>query len=239
MSNIRPIHLETNDLKANKKYVASSTAQRQNRERRAAKSKDIEVLADLYKEDINIAIWKRTLSTTFLKAVQEVISKDYLFRISMPVTPQNTFENIYESLGSNEVARLISEDVAEIVSMFCCLFELEEVGLRLTTLDRAMCPKFHVDRVPCRLVTTYSGIATDWLPDRCVDRTELGVGSQGKADANSGLYRDHRDIQHLTTGDVALLKGESWLGNEGSGLVHRSPQLANQEKRLLLTLDFI
>jgi len=45
-------------------------------------------------------------------------------------------------------------------------------------------------------------------------------------------------LQQLTTGDVALLKGESWVGNEGYGLVHRSPNLENQKKRLLLTLDF-
>jgi len=46
-------------------------------------------------------------------------------------------------------------------------------------------------------------------------------------------------IAILSTGDVALLKGESWLGNEGGGLVHRSPGLSNKKKRLLLTLDFI
>jgi len=100
-----------------------------------------------------------------------------------------------------------------------------------------MCPKFHVDRVPCRLVTTYSGTATQWLPHQSVDRTKLGTGSNGKSDEVSGLY--HRnDMRQLSVGDVALLKGESWSGNEGAGLVHRSPGLADGEKRLLLTLDF-
>ena len=131
----------------------------------------------------------------------------------------------------------LSEDIAELVDMFCCLFDLGRVGLRLTVLDKAMCPKFHVDKVPCRLVTTYQGSATDWLPHNKVDRSKLGHGSEGKPDEQSGLFSKMDDIQHLTAGDVALLKGESWEGNEGAGLVHRSPSLSAGESRLLLTLD--
>jgi hypothetical protein len=36
-----------------------------------------------------------------------------------------------------------------------------------------------------------------------------------------------------------LLKGERWQGNEGRGLVHRSPPLVAGERRLLLTLDWL
>ena len=101
-----------------------------------------------------------------------------------------------------------------------------------------MCPRFHVDRVPCRLVTTYAGKATQWLAHDRVDRSKLGPGSEGKPDAESGLYTNVEDIQQLQQGDVALLKGECWEGNEGAGLVHRSPQLTAGTGRLLLTLDF-
>jgi hypothetical protein len=44
-------------------------------------------------------------------------------------------------------------------------------------------------------------------------------------------------IQTLQAGDVALLKGENWQGNEGAGLVHRSP--SGQQGRLLLSLDWL
>ena len=101
-----------------------------------------------------------------------------------------------------------------------------------------MCPRFHVDKVPCRLATTYSGNATEWLPHDRVDRSKLGPGSSGKPDAKSGLYSRNDDIQQLEIGDVALLKGESWIGNEEAGLVHRSPGLRAGTSRLLLTLDF-
>jgi hypothetical protein len=142
----------------------------------------------------------------------------------------------------------LSKDIAQLVDMFCCLFDLKRAGLRLTVLDRAMCPRFHVDKVPCRLVTTYQGIATEWLPHQCVDRSKLGFGNEGMSDEKSGLFQQSEDIQRLYKGEVALLKGEGWEGNEGAGLVHRSPSMSasNQsiwantasESRLLLTLDF-
>ncbi|NMU86574.1 DUF1826 domain-containing protein, partial [Vibrio parahaemolyticus] len=33
--------------------------------------------------------------------------------------------------------------------------------------------------------------------------------------------------------------GSGWEGNEATGLIHRSPHVADNERRLLLTLDFI
>jgi len=207
-------------------------------DRRSTQSDSAEVLADVYLDDVNISIWQRTLPADLLEAAQHILNLNYEFRFSASVTPENTFECLYDALGANAQAKLISADISEIVDMFCCLFDLEQVGLRLTVLDRAMCPKFHVDRVPCRLVTTYSGISTEWLSHKDVNRQRLGMGSEGKSDEESGLYQHRSDIRQLTSGDVALLKGESWLGNEGCGLVHRSPSLAKQNKRLLLTLDF-
>ncbi|MFA0708241.1 DUF1826 domain-containing protein, partial [Vibrio sp. 10N.222.48.A3] len=56
--------------------------------------------------------------------------------------------------------------------------------------------------------------------------------------SESGLYSHESDIEQLSSGDVALLKGERWSGNENAGLVHCSPVTSFNETRLLLTLDF-
>ena len=71
-----------------------------------------------------------------------------------------------------------------------------------------------------------------------VDRSKLGAGNNGLTDIHSGLFENEQDIQQLNHGDVAILKGELWEGNENAGLVHRSPALTTDERRLLLTLDF-
>ncbi len=206
--------------------------------RRLSQAHSADVLADIYQDDVNISVWQRSLSSELRSAARTLLASNTVFRIATSTTPDNTFDSLYESLGASAAAQVISQDVADIVAMFCYLFELERVGLRLTSLEKAMCPKFHVDRVPCRLVSTYQGIATQWLPHHHVDRRKMGTGSGGLADKDSGLYQSQDHIQQLNAGDVAMLKGESWLGNEGAGLVHRSPSLQAGERRLLLTLDF-
>jgi hypothetical protein len=101
-----------------------------------------------------------------------------------------------------------------------------------------MCPRFHIDKLGCRLVSTYQGPGTEWLSNDDVDRSKLGAGNMGLSDDVSGLYSQAADIQQVNKGDIVLLKGEGWYGNEGLGAVHRSPAVAPGEKRVVLTLDF-
>lgn len=201
--------------------------------RHMSQNKQPTVLSDIYKEEINIAIWQRHKQFS----VKEFLALNPTFQKEMVLTPQDALSRISESFDNNMTE--VSEDIALLVDMFCYLFELNQVGMRLKVLDKAMCPKFHVDKVPCRLVTTYQGMATQWLPHELVDQTKLGWGCNGLPDNESGLYQSESDIQQLHCGDVALIKGTLWEGNENAGLVHRSPELVANEKRLILTLDFM
>jgi len=197
------------------------------------------IFTDIYRPDVNIVIWQRQLDKTLSEAVAELIINTNFKPVEMAVSPENTFDQLLSKLGDSEAAALLGKDIAVLVDMFCCLFDLKRAGLRLTMLDRAMCPRFHVDKIPCRLVSTYQGVATQWLAHDKVDRTKLGAGNNGKADEDSGLFKHPEDVQQLNQGDVALLKGENWQDTQGAGLVHRSPSVEKTAKRLLLTLDFI
>ncbi len=208
-----------------------------NKSRKVIKGCDATILADIYRQEANIVIWQRELADVIRQSVKEFIVSNPTYKASISLTPEKALRSLRESLGGFSQPELC-EDIAELVDMFCLLFELDRAGLRLSVLDNAMCPKFHVDHVPCRLVTTYQGVATDWLHHECVNREKLGQGSNGLPDHQSGLFQSEKDIQHLNTGDVALLKGERWEGNEHAGLVHRSPMVSTTEPRLLLTLDF-
>ena len=200
---------------------------------------NLDTLGDIYQENTNMVIWKRELDNAIQKAANVIIDTNPSLEISRVVSPDDTYAEIRNALGLSENASIISKDVANLVGMFCTLFDLKQVGLRLAVLDRAMCPRFHVDRVPCRLLTTYLGVATEWLPHHNADRSKLGIGNQGKPDEESGIMNSNKDIKYLNQGDVALLKGEAWEGNEGAGLIHRSPKLNSNSQRLLLTIDFI
>ncbi len=208
------------------------------RNRFPAYGNDPFVLADIFREDINIAIWKRTSSRQLNVAVTGFVAENPQFKTAMTVSPGSARAQVSAATGGVGPTELI-ESVGELVDIFCDLFGLRRAGVRLATLDSAMCPRFHVDRVPCRLVTTYFGVATEWLPHQAVDRSKLGHGSRGQSDHDSGLFGSQSDIQQLTCGDIALLKGELWEGNEGAGLVHRSPTVLAGENRLVLTLDVI
>jgi hypothetical protein len=202
-----------------------------------AQGSDTTVLTEIYQDHINIVALQRILSNSLQQSIGQFTHTNPDFNRLLTVSPDSALSDISNLLGASEYHQL-AEDMTELVDMYCCLFDLEHVGLRLTVLDRAMCPKFHVDGVACRLVCTYQGTATQWLFHEAVDRSKLGRGSLGLTDDESGLYQCDSDINQLQCGDVALLKGESWPNNKGFGLVHRSPALQQGERRLLLTLDF-
>ena len=196
------------------------------------------MLADIYADDVNVAIWLRELPISLLKATSKVLLHNPNLQVSLTLDPADTREVLVNALGTQSESIALASDVSGLVDMFCYLFDLKNVGLRLSALGHAMCPRFHVDKVLCRLATTCFGNATEWLPDDRVDRSKLGPGSDGKPDARSGLFSRSDDIQQSDVGDVALLKAEGWIGNEEAGLVHCSPGLRPGKSRLLLTLDF-
>jgi hypothetical protein len=207
--------------------------------RTSLESNQLEVLTEFYDQQFNLVTWQRSLSEQLSDAATQVLSDRPDVQLSLVVTPEKTAASLADVLDASEHSPALYDDVAHLVDMFCCLFDQREVGLRLTGLTRAMCPRFHVDRVPCRLVTTYHGIGTEWLPDIAADRSKLGTGNQGKPDHTSGLFRRVNAVRQLQPGDVALLKGELWEGNEGAGIIHRSPKVPDSGSRLLLTLDII
>ncbi|MEP0073986.1 MAG: DUF1826 domain-containing protein [Marinomonas sp.] len=208
-------------------------------ERKAVMGEDANTLTAIYDQDVNIAVWQREHSDELNLAIDEFMEQHPKAAATLAVSPTTTHDEMYKAFKQSPAVTTLADDIALIVDMFCCLFEQKRAGLRLTVIDGAMCPRFHVDLIPCRLVTTYRGIATEWLKNDAIDRTKLGLGNQGKSDEESGLFKQKSDINQLTEGDVALLKGENWQETKGGGLVHRSPLIIDDTKRLLLTLDFI
>jgi hypothetical protein len=197
------------------------------------------VLADIYQDANNIAIWQRDLPPALKSDLESLLALARPLQIALSVTPENCLAETTKALRDLGKSHELIEDISRLVALFCSLFELKHTALKLATIDQVMCPRFHVDNVPCRLVSTYVGQSTQWLPDQVVDRRKLGRGNNGLPDELSGIYRHVGDIQQLTSGDVALLKGAQWEGNEHGGLVHRSPTPKPGETRLLLTLDFV
>ena len=123
----------------------------------------------------------------------------------------------------------LSEEVALASDMLSELVGCERIGIRVTTLRGPMCPRFHADQVPCRMLITIRGPGTEWIASDDVDLTLL-AGRESEAPP----IRGGGNIKHLATGNWSLLKGGTWTDRFG-GVVHRSPHGAGE--RLLVSFD--
>jgi hypothetical protein len=190
-------------------------------------SEQADIFTTIYQPMLNMAVWQRQLSESVSRAVKEGLVQSLQLNVTQEVPVDGVLDNLNNNYALSLWPTSLREDIAQLVEMFGCLFDIDMVGLRLRTLNAAMCPKFHYDRVPCRLVTTYSGIGTQWLPNDAIELNETGrLQVNGDSEPHT-----------LTAGDVALLKGSAWPGNESTPLVHRSPCLTELQPRILLTLD--
>ncbi|NMZ67866.1 Protein of unknown function [Pseudomonas peli] len=171
-------------------------------------SEQIDVLGEVLRDEVNLAVWQRQLPAQI-----------------------SDFASALLAQGDLPGQAAFLQDVSWLISAFACLFDAKRIGLRLRILDKAMCPRFHVDHVPVRLITSYAGVGSEWLQEGVMARRRLGDPAAEPSDAAL--------IERAEAGHVLLAKGEKWIGNEGGGLIHRSPQPPAGERRLLLTLDWL
>ncbi|MFJ5239189.1 DUF1826 domain-containing protein [Pseudomonas neuropathica] len=205
-----------------------------NRTRHQHQGPTPKALTRILEDDTNLAVWQRQLPLHISEFAHLLLSLNEPLAESLCLElPDEDAEPDLTGVASGfrdlEGYDGFIADLKWLVSAFACLLGAKRVGLRLRVLDKAMCPRFHVDHVPVRLITTYAGVGSQWLKEGAMDRSQLG---QANAEP-------HVQIQQLNSGDVALLKGEKWHGNEGFGLIHRSPHPDAGQRRLILTLDWL
>lgn len=194
------------------------------------------VLGDIFEQNVSIARWKRSPDekiSLYFDAIFDSIGAGINGVFALDSLKQTLEHRLPEGLGKSEAI----DDIYLLSDMLTCLFDCNEVGLRLVPLKSAMCPSFHVDNIQVRLVTTYLGSGTQWLPleSLCSQRPRDSTHLFKKT--NFGQYYQTDSIRQLQSFDVALLKGKAWSKHESSAAVHRSCQLAENERRVLLTLD--
>ena len=195
-----------------------------------------QIMTRILDEDVNLAIWQRQLPVhivdfgALLLSLDEPLADAIVLEMADEKAQPN-LRGLAARFNDLEGYAGFIADVSWLVSAYACLLGAKRIGLRLRALDKAMCPRFHADHVPVRLITTYAGIGSQWLEEGVMDRRQLG---QPQAEPTQSAL-----IQQVNAGEVALLKGEKWQGNEGAGLIHRSPALAPGERRLILTLDWL
>ncbi len=187
----------------------------------------VPVLADLveiFDRGVQVCIWQREIDPAIESYLSQLHSTGELQILeTLLPAPQPKLDGLPGGPGR---ASLMA-DLSLLREVVCELLGCAAVGLRLARIGRAMCPGWHVDRVGIRLVCTYQGPGTQWLDDQDVDRRDLHASRMGE-----GAF-----IQAIP-GEIVLLKGALWQGNDAFGAVHRSPGLGSSASlRTLITLD--
>ena len=188
------------------------------------------VLTDIFEDGVNLAVWQRRLPAQVedFAALAVNLGQSLADQRVLDVNEHEPppLPGLLQEAADLHGYEGFVADVRWLVSAYTCLVGARRVGLRLRVLQSAMCPRFHVDNVPLRLLTTYVGPGSEWLEEGAIERVGLHLAA-APVD----------NIRVLQAGEVAVVKGEKWLGNEGAGLIHRSP--ASDQRRLLLSLDWL
>ncbi|MBH3412914.1 DUF1826 domain-containing protein [Pseudomonas putida] len=188
------------------------------------------VLTEIFEDGVNLAVWQRRLPAqvedfaTLVVSLGQSLADQRVLDVNEHEPPQ--LPGLLQEAADLHGYEGFVADVTWRVSAYTCRVGARRVGLRLRVLQGAMCPRFHVDNVPLRLLTTYVGPGSEWLEEGAIERAGLHLAA-APVD----------NIRALQAGEVAVVKGEKWLGNEGAGLIHRSP--ASDQRRLLLSLDWL
>lgn len=190
---------------------------------------DSEVLHDIHLKAKNIAIYHRAIES-LKKGIGNAINQPIEFRAS------GTKEEITFSLNTyftNELPKKndFLKDVLNLLGLFERVTRVSSFRVSLATISTTMCPRFHADNNQLRMLCTYSGPGTLWLPNDAVDRDAYLTGK-----GNRKILADESHAQQVDTGDVVILKGALYPG--ATPILHRSPDVQEDGKqRILLSID--
>lgn len=115
-------------------------------------------------------------------------------------------------------------DMAAICDVFCDLAGDRSISFCLST--KRGCHRYHKDNVPMRLLVTYAGQGTEWLPDSAADGLAYASGM-----SNEAILKDPSARQFMKPWDIAVFRGGP------KGLLHRTPDVALNGPSILMRLD--
>lgn len=176
----------------------------------------------LARDEVNLVSWHRELPPGLAEQLVEWARRfpaQFDEIVSMPHDDLSA-----ATRGLAEPARgWLTLDVAVLLARLAHLADVRRLHVSLGAVRTDQCRKFHIDYLRYRLVTTYVGPGTEWVPDEAVRREALDPPPKRLCDANKRIVRDASAIRHAVPGEVILMKGA--LHPTRRGAVHRSPPI--------------
>jgi len=187
---------------------------------------------------VNVCLWRRQIDPAFGAWLDALCAAEPFVAEAVLEGERPVAEPLLASVPSGPERERLRADIAELVRRYARIAGCGWVRAELALQARDSCRKFHVDYVGLRLLCTYAGPGTEWIPNEAVRREILERPDLTLAAVNRAIVSQPDGVRFAAAGEVLLLKGEAWPGNAGNGAVHRSPPIeAAGARRLLLTLD--
>lgn len=200
-----------------------------------------EGLAAVHRDEVNIAIWRRWVSESKRRSLERW-ARTAAERVSATIDAERfSAALVFPALTTFAEAKgreWLACDIDDLVRLFAELTGNERFNASFGGVHTDRCRKFHIDYVRMRLVTTYAGPGTEWLPNHALHRDILREPPECYREANAAIVKDGRLVRRARAGDVVVMKGE--LAIPGGAAVHRSPPIESSgHSRLMLTLTTI
>lgn len=195
-------------------------------------------LATILHPDVNVVSVPRSLDPWMkmrLDALVDQASFSHAARLDT-VTPD--VSSLVRSIHDKAVKAFLVSDIRLLAGQLGTLLGCRYVQARLYVQRSDGCRKIHADNVSVRVICTYVGPGTEWLPNQDLVRRHLGASHVDLKTANRLVLRPGAAVRQCEPFEVLLLKGNAHPGNRGRGAAHRSPPLeASGAARLVLKID--
>lgn len=194
-----------------------------------------DVLRQILQPGMNLCLWRRATNPAVSREVLP-LGADQLPNVRCRTSPASFDDDVRALLQAHDLDPSAfpawRTDLRRLADLYFGVSKGRAVTLRLETTASDGCRRFHVDRTELRLLCTYRGPGTQWLPDAQVDRVAQEGGAPNEDIVRGGEASQFRPYW------VGILKGDAYPGNAGHGLVHRSPPISGTgQTRVLFCLD--
>lgn len=191
--------------------------------KRSRAAAELAASEQLASDEVNLVTWHRELPPTLEAQLASWVQHHPAHFDSFVTLP--SYDLAEATSGLAEPSRTwILADLAVLLARLADLAGTRRLRISFGAVRTDQCRKFHVDHVRYRLVTTYLGPGTEWVPDHAVDRAALAHPASCPCDANKSIVRDEAAVRHAIAGDVLLMKGARHPSQRGA--VHRSPPIS-------------
>lgn len=188
------------------------------------------VLEQIRDANLSVVIWERRLPRGLRDALRSWAAAQEPPRFEGLVADAGWVDAALRGFVASPARTFLAQDLRSLVQTFRLLTGTGSVKLSFGAVTGDQCRKFHADYQRLRLITTYLGPGTEWLPEQAVRRDALFEPPACPLTANQLIVRDPGQVRRAHAGDVLLLRGHGGVTGAALGAVHRSPPIATLRK---------